>query len=200
MFVLFSKRSFVGSAKLILNVYKTCFFILSTAEVSFCWFSKRSFLGSAKLILNVYKTCFFILSTAEVSFCWFSKRSFVGSAKLILNVYKTYFFILSTAEVSFCWLSKRSFVGSAKLILNVYKTCFFIFAIGFPWTEGSPVFYSLLGCRLITLTNPYKHWAKPYILRTSLFLHSFSISLFSVTQKKPHFQWLTCVAILCRFK
>jgi len=63
LFVLFSKRSFVGSAELLLNINER-FFYLSQACLSvflFVLFSKRSFVGSAELLLNI-KERFFYLS------------------------------------------------------------------------------------------------------------------------------------------
>ena len=52
LFVLFSKRSFKGSAQLILYVRQACLSVFL-----FVLFSKRSFIGSAKLILYVRQAC-----------------------------------------------------------------------------------------------------------------------------------------------
>jgi hypothetical protein len=63
LFVLFSKRSFKGSAQLILYVRQACLSVFL-----FVLFSKRSFIGSAKLLLYDYRAYFFIISNTEVSF------------------------------------------------------------------------------------------------------------------------------------
>ena len=68
LFVLFSKRSFKGSAQLILYVRQACLSVFL-----FVLFSKRSFIGSAKLLLYDYRAYFFILSNAEVSFVDFQR-------------------------------------------------------------------------------------------------------------------------------
>ena len=87
LFALFSKRSFVGSAQLILYHYRI--FLLTSTCLSvflFALFSKRSFTGSAKLILYHYRI--FLLTSACLSvflFALFSKRSFIGSAQLFFQ-------------------------------------------------------------------------------------------------------------------